>query len=161
MASENTTNQTPKTTVKKVGGVNKFFVALVLVFAGATAYFYTQYSNLKQNPAAEAQEEVAKLVAQISKLMVLPEGEDPTVATVTDVEKLVDQPFFAKAENGFKVLIYTGAKKAILFDPSSGKIIEVAPINIGDNNKSTSRPTTTPTTPVVDTSSQTNSEENN
>lgn len=157
MASENTTTSTTKTTpVKKSGGVNKFFVALVLVFAGATAYFYTQYSNLKQNPAAEAQEEVAKLVAQISKLMVLPDGEQPTVATVTDIDKLKDQPFFANAKNGNKVLIYTGAKKAILFDPITQKIIEVAPINIGDSAKNTSSRNTTPTTPVETTQESSN-----
>lgn len=148
MASENTTTSTTKTSVKKVGGVNKFFMVLVLIFAGATVYFYNQYSNLKQNPAAEAQEEVAKLVEQVSKLIVLPQGEQPTVATVTDVEKLADQPFFANAKNGHKVLIYTGAKKAILFDPLAQKIIEVAPINIGDTSRGTSTRNTTPVAPA-------------
>jgi hypothetical protein len=79
-------------------------------------------------------------------LIILPTSEDPTVATVTDVEKLKDQPFFANAKNGDKVLIYTQAKKAILFDPVANKIVEVAPINIGDSTKaktSTPKPVTT------------------
>lgn len=63
--------------------------------------------------------------------IVLPEGETPTVGTVTDPEKLKDQAFFEKAKIGYRVIIYTNAKKAILYDPDSDKIVEVAPLNIG------------------------------
>lgn len=49
-----------------------------------------------------------------------------------DPEKLRDQPFFANAQRGDKVLIYANAKKAILYNPPSNKIIEVAPVNIGN-----------------------------
>lgn len=108
-------------------------VGVVVLSLGTATYFYNQYSILKQDPNKVTQEEVAKVVAQISKLIVLPEGETPTLATVTDPEKLKDQSFFAKAKMGDKVLIYTNAKKAILYNPESNKIVEVAPINIGTN----------------------------
>ena len=39
--------------------------------------------------------------------------------------------FFSKAKVGDKVIIYTNARKAILYDPVAGKIVEVAPVNIG------------------------------
>jgi hypothetical protein len=87
----------------------------------------TDPSNLQKAQSAE----VASLVTQVGKLIDLPMGEDPTVATVTDISKLKDQPFFNKAKNGDKVLIYTNAKKAILYDPIANKIIDVAPVNIG------------------------------
>lgn len=144
MASENTTTNAPRQAAKKITGANKLLLALVVLLAGATVYLYMQYSGLRADPTKEAQAEVDKLVAQVSKLIVLPEDEQPTVATVSDVDKLKDQPFFAKAQNGNKVLIYTGAKKAILFDPIANKIIEVAPINIGDSTKSQVKPAPKP-----------------
>jgi hypothetical protein len=60
--------------------------------------------------------------------MVLPENESPMVATVTEKEKVNDQPFFTRAEDGDVLLAYTKSMKAILYRPSEHKIIEVAPI---------------------------------
>lgn len=106
-------------------------VGVVVITSGASVYFYNQYSTLKRNPDRAAQDEIKKIVAQVSKLIVLPEGETPTLATVADPEKLQDQDFFAKAKTGDKVLIYANAKKAILYNPETNKIVEIAPINIG------------------------------
>ncbi len=104
---------------------------VVVITSGASVYFYNQYIMLKRNPDRVAQDEVKKIVAQVSKLIVLPEGETPTLATVADPEKLQDQEFFAKAKMGDKVLIYANAKKAILYSPETNKIVEVVPINTG------------------------------
>lgn len=117
--------------------------ALVLLTVGVGGYFYYQTQKnqaAKTNPQASAQEEVKKLVAEVGKLIELPTGEDPTVATVTDIDKLKDQPFFQKAKNGDKVLIYTNARKAILYDPNVKKVIDVAPINIGSPSAQTTTP---------------------
>jgi hypothetical protein len=89
-----------------------------------------QLEELQKNPQEANEEEVNQLVEQVGKLIVLPEDEKPTVATVSDKEKLKETTFFSKAENGDKVLIYVNAKKAILYRPSSQKIIEVATINL-------------------------------
>lgn len=106
-------------------------VILLLASLGAAGYLFNQVRILKQNPEKQAQEDTAKLIEAVGKLIVLPEGETPTVATVNDPEKLKDQPFFANAKAGDKVLIYTNAKKAILYSPTENKIVEVAPLNIG------------------------------
>lgn len=129
-------------------GANKALLVLIVILIGAGFYFYRQYAALKANPAtADAEREVISLVAEVSKYMILPD-ETPTVATVTDVTKLQDQAFFAKAKNGDKVLIFTQAKKAILFDPVAKKIVEVAPINIGDSQtRATPKPAPAPVTP--------------
>jgi hypothetical protein len=112
----------------------QFFLTLIfllVVFAGASAYFYWQAGELKANPQKSAQDEAQALIKKVSKLIILPEGETPTVATVSDPEKLKDQPFFAKAKVGDKVLIYPNSQKAILYDPANDIIVEVAPVNIG------------------------------
>ena len=104
---------------------------LVVVALGAAVYFYVQLNQLREDPQKVAQEEAKTLVTKVGKLIVLPEGEEPTVATVTDPNLLKDQPFFANAKAGDKVLIYTNARKAILYNPEENKIVEVAPVNIG------------------------------
>ena len=117
-------------------------VVAVLASLGATYYFYNQLNKLRVNPQVAAQEEAAALVAKVGKLIVLPEGETPTVATVADPEALREQPFFANAKKGDKVLIYTNARKAILYDVENNKIVEVAPINIGAGAETAPAPAT-------------------
>jgi hypothetical protein len=106
-------------------------LGVVVVILGIAAfYFYNQYQNIKKNPNQVAQAETDALVAQVGKLIDLPKDETPTVATILDKEKLKDQPFFSNAKNGDKILIYTKAKKAIIFRPSENKLINVGPIAI-------------------------------
>lgn len=113
-------------------------VILVLLIAGGYfAYKYNQEktnnARLTSNPQAAAREEVRQLTEKVGKLIVIPQDETPTLATVTDASKLKEQAFFAKAQNGDKVLIFTKAKRAILYRPSTQKIIEVAPVNLGNS----------------------------
>lgn len=110
------------------------FIGLVVV----SVYFYWRYTEeLKKNPTRE----ISQLTKEISKLMLLPESPLPTLATVTEKEKLQGQEFFKKAENGDKVLIYMQEGKAILYRPSIKKIIDVAPIKPTENTESTNTPT--------------------
>lgn len=107
---------------------------LILLSAVPSYYFYKQYQKVQKqllDPALAAKEQTFALVVAVGKLIELPKGEDPTVATISDKEKLKDQPFFNNAKNGDKIIIYTNAKKAILYDPVANKIIDVAPVNIG------------------------------
>ncbi len=88
------------------------------------------------SPQVPQLEDTKQLVDEVGKLMVLPK-EVPTIATVTDITKLKNQPFFANAKNGDRVLLYTQAKKAILYRPSIKKIIDVEPINFTSNQIAT------------------------
>ena len=105
--------------------------ALFILSAGLAIYFFFQVRSLRANPQQVAEKEVQAIVARVGKLMVLPQDEIPTMATILDPAELVDQPFFASAQKGDKVLLYTNAKKAILYSPSQDKIIDVAPVNLG------------------------------
>ncbi len=91
-----------------------------------------QMETLKKDPDSVAKEEIKLLVEKLTKLVVLPAEEEPVVATVTDKEKLKDQPVFARAENGDKILIYSKAQKAYIYRPASNLLIDVIPVNIGN-----------------------------
>lgn len=126
---------------------NSLFVLVLIVAVlavGATAYLYNELNTLKNNPEQVSQEEVEQLVVEVGRLMILPE-ETPTVATVADAEVLKkDQLFFANASNGDKILIYTTARKAILYNPTAKKIVEVAPIILGEGEGTPPAATTPP-----------------
>lgn len=102
--------------------------ALLVLTLGVAIYFYQQAGA---NSPQQSQRELQEVVNKVGKLIVLPQDETPTLATVSDPEKLKDQKFFSNAKTGDKVLIYSRSQKAILYSPSLNKIIEVAPVNIG------------------------------
>ncbi len=116
---------------------------LVLILAVTSVYLYKKTVASKITPEQTAQLEAQSLALQVGKLMVLPTGELPTVATVSDPAALKDQAFFVDAKKGDKVLIYSAAKKAILYDPILNKIVNIAPLNIGDTKTVTAPKTIT------------------
>lgn len=85
----------------------------------------------------EQKTEVTILVEKVGEHMFLPVDEVPSIATVTDPEKLKSQAFFNGAKKGDKVLIYSEAKKAVLYDPNADKIVTIAPISL-DSSLNTS-----------------------
>jgi hypothetical protein len=133
--------------MKRVKRLILILFFLVLIFGGTTFYFYKKSTLTKGTAETQALEEEAKALAiKVGILMVLPKNEVPTIATVSDPSVLKDQVFFIDAKKGDKVLIYTGAKKAILYDPTINKIVNVAPLNIGDKiNTQISTPSQTET----------------
>jgi len=105
------------------------FGVVLLTSVAIAIYFYVRYQQTQQMLTNSTQSgEQAALVAKVGKLIVLPSGEQPNVATVSDINKLKGQPFFANARNGDKVLIYSRAQEAILYDPLVNKIVAVGPI---------------------------------
>ncbi|MEK7600191.1 MAG: hypothetical protein AAB462_04120 [Patescibacteria group bacterium] len=89
----------------------------------------SQLAQAQSNPQAIIQKQADDLIIRVSKLLELPKGEEPTVASVDDAAAAKAQsPFFTNAQNGDKVLIYVKAGEAILYRPSTNKIILVAPL---------------------------------
>lgn len=116
-------------------GYKIFFVTSILLVAGlsvSTGLLYRELNTLK-HPEVTQERELAKIIAEIGKTVYLPTDEQPTLATVSDPEKLKDQPFFVRAEVGDKVLVYPTSRKAILWRPSTKKIIEISGLNISDS----------------------------
>lgn len=105
------------------------FVIIVVGSLGAAGYFYNEYKKLSQKTATPT-DELADVLEKVSRIVELPEGENPTLATVSDVSRLSGQKFFEKAQNGDKVLIYTQASTAYLFRPTTGKVVNVSQLNV-------------------------------
>lgn len=113
-------------------------VLLVAGGAGGTYYFYNRYQKTKtllENPDEASKIEARALAVKVGKLMLLPTDEDPSVVTIIDIEKLKDQAFFTKAQNGDKTLIYNNAKIAILYSPEKNIILNVSPISVNPETK--------------------------
>lgn len=107
-------------------------VLAVLIIGGLGTLAVMQYLEIDRlrdpsNTTQQADASAAQLKEKVALLMELPD-EDATVATVTDAEKLKGQDFFKNAEKGDKVLIFTAAKKAVIYRESTNKVINAGPI---------------------------------
>lgn len=124
----------PKIFVTKYWKILLAVIILAVAFT-PTFYFYRRYQSLQKNIPTQnsLDDENKKLIIKLSEILDLPSGETPTVAVVTDPEKLKDQPFFAKAKKGDKVIIYPNARQAILYDAGRNKILEYNRINLADS----------------------------
>jgi hypothetical protein len=120
--------------MKKILSVVVWFVIGVAVGAGAL-FVWNNY--VVKNPAKIASQmeeaQVKEIVAKVGKIIILPTGEEPVVATINDATSLVkEQPFYKGAKNGDVVLVYQKAAKAIVYSPERNVIVNVGPIFLQD-----------------------------
>ncbi len=118
-----------RTAMAKQRFINRVVLLVALLAICFGGYFYYRLHSLQNNASSEASKETKDLLGKVARLYLIPTSEEPTVATVSDPLKLKDQSFFASAQKGDKVLIFSKAGKAVLYRPSINKIIEIAPIN--------------------------------
>ena len=121
-------------------------IILVLAFLGLAGFggwsFYS-YKQAKEEvlrlSTLEGQlglqkREVDELLSAVAKHLVLPNDEEPTIATISDIDVLGEnQPFFDGASNGDKVIVYVSAGKAIIYSPDRDVIINVGAVIVDDN----------------------------
>lgn len=147
------TNNAPKqeNILRAKNGGNKFglFILILIALIAILGFVWSfkKYVDTKKQLTAvtsvEGQQEIAKkeihqLLDKVGKLIVLPADEEPTVATIADVEALrKEQSFYSDAQNGNKVLIYMQAKKAIIYDEERNILINVGPIFLNENEGGT------------------------
>ena len=126
----------------KAGWLVGLLIVLLVASLGTAGYFYWKYRSLKNDMApASSTESASDVAAKVGKLIELPTGETPSLATVLDKSKLSGQAFFDKSQNGDKVLIYSKAGEAIIYRESSNKIIMVGPVS---NSTAVATPTPKP-----------------
>lgn len=122
-----------------------FLILIIALFSvmHSKNQLQAKVDKLSSNSATANQNEVNQLTQQISQFFQLPTGETPTLATVSDASKVRNQAFFKDAQNGDKVLLYSKAGEAILYRPSTKKIIAVAPVNLSGSDTTNSSTSTT------------------
>lgn len=76
------------------------------------------------------EERTSAILEEVGQLYELPKDETPTIATVQDIEKLADQPFFEDAQNGDQLIVFDESSTAILYRPGENRLVKVGPINI-------------------------------
>ena len=107
------------------------FVILGGIVGYFAFYYYNQYNLLKSNPQALTASQTKQVISEVSQLMQLPTDETPQVATVVNPSQVQENTPFKDTESGDVILIYVKARRAILYRPTTNKIIDVAPVIIG------------------------------
>jgi hypothetical protein len=123
-------NQNKKINRKVFASILAVIIIVVVIFlilwqTGLLATLKIAYQMQK------TQADDAQVLAQLGKIIDLPQDAKPMMAVVNDAEALKkDQPgFFAKAKNGDRVIVYSDM--AILFDAKANKIMHIGPVDFG------------------------------
>lgn len=92
-----------------------------LLLAGVTTWSFTHPKYPK--PESQAIRE------QVGKLVMLPPGEEPAIATIGEGTQPTDR-LLEKSQAGDKLLLYYGSLKAYLYRPSLNKLVDIGPLTV-------------------------------
>jgi len=104
-----------------------FLLSVILLFAGGIVYLISVNQSLKDaSKQIQLMEESAvELVAELGTHIILPKDQEPSVATVVNVEKLRESnaEFYRDAQNGDYLVLYED--RAILYRDPEQLIVNV------------------------------------
>lgn len=92
--------------------------------------------------------QVNYLVGRISQFMVVPQGEEPSITVLGDIQELAaDQSFYQDAKDGDLLVVFSN--RAIIYDPVSDKLVTVSSIDRleEENPEASPTPSGTPLAP--------------
>jgi hypothetical protein len=117
-----------------------FFLGTLLFILVGVVAVYSSFNLYKiKNPTYQQkvlEKKANAIFESVSEIIELPQ-EKPQITPVSDVESLKKvQPFFEKAQDGDYVLVFSAI--AILYRPSSEKIINIASVVRDDKAPNTS-----------------------
>ncbi len=118
---------------KVLMGISVVYIAVVSMLAIRFYDLYKYYEARVPKTEKEIEQETNMLLSKLKNIMQIPD-EKPSIATVANEAALKrQQAFFAQAQNGDKVIVFPIARKAVLYRPSTDKIIESGPLLVGPN----------------------------
>lgn len=94
--------------------------AISVIGATGSVFFFIQFQRA-QNSQEAAQK---KIIQRISSVVALPDAT-PTAVTVTDKTKLGNKLLAARVENQDMLLIYSDAKRIVIYRPGTKKVIDL------------------------------------
>ena len=121
---------------KMMGSMLLALIVGVIIGGGALWTWNKYMTKSTTAPVSQVdQAQVAALIAQVGKLVILPTGEQPVIATINDAAGLTQQqPFYKGSINGDVVLVYQKAAKAIVYSPTRNIIVNVGPVVLQDQS---------------------------
>lgn len=132
--------------LKSAFSIAALLIAIIIGVA-TSGFLYYKYdttkkelTELKSDSDVLAVKEKKDLLEKIETLVELPVDENPTIATITDVEKVKGQAFFENAKNGDRLIIYPNTGRAILYRPEINKIVESSIIDLSELSSLTNTP---------------------
>lgn len=112
---------------KRPSTLKAALIVIIGIAIVAAAFFAWQYFTTPKDDAAKNQATVKRVLAEVGAIYVLPEGE-PSVIQIQDKDKLKDQLFYQKAQNGDYVLVYEKDKVAVIYRDSVKKVVNAGSI---------------------------------
>ena len=151
--SKSKVKEFPKDEVKSSSAIGKFFLVIfILIIAVGFGWYFMKYQEAQQRiddllsagvGQKLSEEEITNLIDKVGKLVLLPEGEIPTVVVIEDAIALAEQqPFFKGASDGDKILIYS--EKAFIYNPEKNILVNVGPVYFEDKATTTAEEGTEP-----------------
>ncbi len=106
-----------------------FWIALVVLFLWTYGFYTLGASSVyRAYPELHAAAQANQILGKVGKLIVLPAGT-PTMVLIKDASSAKKtQPFLVNAKDGDVLIVYAKAGEAILYRPSTGKLVAVGPI---------------------------------
>jgi hypothetical protein len=106
------------------------FSILLIIICSVGFYELGRSAVYREHPELSGQEQASAILQKVGALIQLPSGEAPTMATINDATSAKKaQAFLKSAENGDVLIVYPNAAEALLYRPSTDKLIAVGPVN--------------------------------
>jgi hypothetical protein len=109
-------------------------IVAVIVFAVvaiAAIFFAGQFFATQSNSKTADDATKDRILGKVESLYMVPEGT-PTIALVQNKSQLNGQAFYSNVENGDYLVVYDQAKIALIYREAVNKLVNVAPIAVGD-----------------------------
>lgn len=113
----------------------KFLLMLLIAVIAIAGYMYWKYEKATQKidlissnlTPEEITENNQKLLGRLGKHIMLPSEQEPTIATIVNIDMLKSQSaFFVNAKNGDRVIVYPDW--AVIYNEERDLIINIVPV---------------------------------